>query len=240
MSTQPQHIAIIMDGNGRWAEQRNLPRSDGHRAGVEALQKTIKAALEANIATLSFFAFSTENWQRPTTEVEAIMALFLEALHHELPQLNEHQIRLRIVGDQSQLSKDIRDAICESEAKTQHNKRMTLVIAMNYGGRWDILQATKKIAQQAMDKKIELNDLSEDMFSTFLSLQGIPDPDLFIRSSGEQRISNFFLWNFAYTEFYFTDVLWPDFDENEFKKALNTFQQRERRFGTRLNSQEIK
>jgi len=227
----PKHVAIIMDGNGRWAQQRKKSRLAGHRAGAEAIRKVMRAAVEAKIEVLSLFAFSSENWRRPKKEVDHLMRQFLYALQNQVKHLHEHNIRLYVVGDMSRFSDKIQQHVAKAEALTKDNTGLKLVIAANYGGQWDILQATKKIAAACVEKNIVLDDINEALFENYLTLSGLPYPDLLIRTSGEQRISNFFLWQLAYAEFYFTNVLWPDFDENEFKKALDVYGHRVRRFG---------
>jgi len=216
-----------MDGNGRWAKLHNKPRSSGHRAGGEVVQKIIKAAADADIEVLSLFAFSTENWRRPKKEVDNLMQLFLKGLQESTKKLHKNQIQLRFIGDLSRFSVKLRQQIKQAIELTQHNTGLKLVIAVNYGGQWDILQAAKKIIRQ----KIDVENLSTETFAKFLVTADLPDPDLFIRTSGEQRISNFFLWQLAYAELYFTDVLWPAFNEQHFMQALESFANRKRRFG---------
>jgi len=227
----PRHVAIIMDGNGRWAKQRGKPRTAGHSAGVESLRKAIKFAIEKNISVLSVFAFSTENWRRPKLEVATLMRLFLRALRTEVVKLHENNVRLRVIGDISQFSKSIQKGIVEAEALTRDNTRMTLVIAANYGGRWDILYAVKQLLKEVHQGNFSIEQINEENFSQYLSVGDLPDPDLFIRTSGEERVSNFFLWQLAYTELYFSPAYWPDFDEAEFGRALLAYQERDRRFG---------
>lgn len=227
----PQHIAIVMDGNGRWAESRGLIRIEGHKAGVEAVKKMITCCLEKKIGCLSLFAFSSENWSRPVEEVNFLMGLFLEALQKELPELNEHGIRMRFTGDRSALSAQLQQQMMEAEALTANNKQLILNVVVNYGGKWDILAAAKKMAAAALTGELSLDDVTEARFADFLDTADLPDPDLFIRTSGELRISNFYLWQLAYTELYFTDVYWPDFDEQQLDLALDAFSKRNRRFG---------
>ena len=227
----PQHVAIIMDGNGRWAKQRNKPRIIGHKAGTEAIVKVIRAASNAGVKALSLFAFSSENWARPADEVKHLMGLFLNALQTQIKKLHEHNIRLKIIGDTEAFSKKIQTHIQKAEQLTKNNTGLTLIIAANYGGQWDIIQATKKIALQLAQNQIGPDDINNDLIANHLMLADLPYPDLFIRTSGEKRISNFFLWQLAYTEMYFTDILWPDFDEQAFNDALETYAQRQRRFG---------
>lgn len=232
---KPRHIAIVMDGNGRWAKKRLLPRIAGHRAGLETVRKIIQAARERGIEVLSLFAFSSENWRRPKQEVSFLMNLFLDALQQEAKKLKENQIRLRVVGDLSQINLQLQEQIQEVVTLTADNQGMDLVIAFNYGGRWDIVQAAKAWMKDAVLQGLseaQIADLSETQFNQRLCLHDLPEPDLFIRTSGEMRISNFYLWQLAYTELYFTSLLWPDFDVKELDKALAFFASRERRFGT--------
>lgn len=214
-----------MDGNGRWAKLHNKPRSAGHRAGGETVQKIIKTAADVGIEVLSLFAFSTENWRRPKQEIDNLMQLFLKGLQESTKKLHKNQIQLRFIGDLSRFSVKLRQQIKQAADLTKHNTGLKLIIAVNYGGQWDILQATKKIIHE------HLENISAETFAKSLVTADLPDPDLFIRTSGEQRISNFFLWQLAYTELYFTEVLWPDFDESCFLEALEDFAKRKRRFG---------
>ncbi len=227
----PQHIAIIMDGNGRWAENRGLARIEGHKVGVESVKKMIRCCLEKKIPCLSLFAFSSENWLRPVEEVNFLMELFLDALKKEIDELNQYGIQMRFTGDRSQLSPVLQKQMSEAEALTRANQQLILNIVVNYGGKWDIVTAAKKMSKAVLDGQLNLDDVNETVFARFLDADGLPDPDLFIRTSGELRISNFFLWQLAYTEFYFTEVHWPDFNEYELGLALNAFYQRNRRFG---------
>jgi undecaprenyl diphosphate synthase len=227
-----------MDGNGRWAKQRFLPRLAGHKAGVDAARRTVEAAAKRGIEVLSLFAFSSENWRRPSDEVENILHLFLQALKSDSKQLHQNNVRLRIIGNLQAFSSKLQQSIQEAEALTAHNNGLTLVIAANYGGQWDILHATQQIAQRVAQGEIQPADIDENLIMQHLTLSDLPYPDLFIRTSGEQRISNFFLWQLAYTELYFPDVYWPDFDEKELDKALDFFATRERRFG--LTGEQLK
>ena len=227
----PQHIAIIMDGNGRWAENRGLMRFEGHTAGVEAVKTVIKCCLEAKIPVLSLFAFSSENWMRPESEVDFLMQLFLDTLHTEVNQLHENQICLRFTGDRQGLSGAIREQMNHAEQLTANNNALVLNLALNYGGRWEILRATRRIAEEVKAGTLDIDAIDEQAFGQYLATFGLTDPDLFIRTSGEWRLSNFFLWQLAYTELYFTPTLWPDFNKEEFEKALASFQERERRYG---------
>lgn len=230
----PQHIAIVMDGNGRWAKQKGLERIEGHKQGVEVVKKMIEACLEKKITILSLFAFSHENWARPVEEINFLMELFLSALTLELPKLITHGIKLKFLGSRKQLSAKLNQQMDKAEFDTQNNQNLLLNIALNYSGKWDILNAM----EQYLTKVQHAQDIREEEFVKYLSTCDLPDPDLLIRTSGEQRISNFFLWQIAYTELYFTDILWPDFDENHFNKALEFYFARERRFGK--TSQQLK
>jgi len=224
----PKHIAIIMDGNGRWAQNRYMPRIAGHKQGVETVRGVIKACIERNISYLTLFAFSSENWRRPTDEITSLMQLFLGALEQEITKLHENGIRFKVIGDLSKFEPKIIEFIQIGEQLTAKNTRLTFTIAANYGGRWDIMQAMRKMMAQST--KLPLN-LDEENLVQYLSMSYAPEPDLFIRTGGECRISNFLLWQLAYTELYFTNTLWPDFDEHELELAIQSYQQRERRFG---------
>jgi len=221
----PRHIAVILDGNGRWATRRHLPRAAGHRKGVEAVRTTVEGCARRGVEFLTLFAFSSENWRRPADEVSLLMRLFLSALQREVALLDRNGIRLRIVGDLERFEPRLQKMIADAEARTAQNTRMTLTIAANYGGRWDILQAANRLMAEGK------SEITEDDLSRCLSLAEAPEPDLFIRTGGETRISNFMLWQMAYAEFYFTDALWPDFDAAEFDRAISSFRVRERRFG---------
>lgn len=227
----PKHIAIVMDGNGRWAANRGLPRIDGHKAGVESVKTMIRCCLEKKISCLSLFAFSSENWLRPLDEVSFLMGLFIESLKSELAELNQHGIQMRFTGDRSRLSSVLQEQMSEAETLTQNNEQLILNIVVNYGGKWDLVTAAKKITQAVLDKQLNLADIDETVFSQFLDTRDLPEPDLFIRTSGELRISNFFLWQLAYTELYFTETHWPDFSQQELELALESFNKRKRRFG---------
>lgn len=224
----PRHIAIIMDGNGRWARKRFLPRFAGHRRGVETVRDSVKYCLARGIEFLTLFAFSSENWRRPEEEVSLLMQLFVRALQQEVSKLDKNGVRLRVVGDLSRFDPELRSLISESERKTQENSKLTLTIAANYGGRWDILQAANRMAAERGDR---LGKWTEDDLAPYLSMSYAPEPDLFIRTGGEERVSNFLLWQLAYSEFYFTDTLWPEFDASAFDAAIASYQRRERRFG---------
>ena len=227
----PQHVAIVMDGNGRWAERHGLARIEGHKAGVEAVKTIIRCCGQQKIPCLSLFAFSSENWSRPAEEVIFLMELFLTSLNQELTQLNEQGIRLRFTGDRSKFSSVLQQQMQEAEQLTSANHLLTLNLVMSYGGKWDVVNATQKIAQAVLQNELSLSDITEATFEEYLDTKGLVEPDLFIRTSGELRISNFFLWQLAYTELYFTEVYWPDFGEKEFQLALDSFEKRQRRFG---------
>ena len=224
----PRHIAIIMDGTGRWAKKRFLPRVAGHRRGVETVRDSVKYCLARGIKHLTLFAFSSENWRRPEEEVTLLMQLFLRALQQEVSKLDKNGVRLRVVGDLSRFDPELRSLISASEEKTRENDKLILTIAANYGGRWDIMQAVNRMAAERGEKHA---DWTEDDLAPFLSMSYAPEPDLFIRTGGEERVSNFLLWQLAYSEFYFTDTLWPEFDSAAFDAAIVSFQTRERRFG---------
>lgn len=228
----PQHIAIIMDGNGRWAKARNLPRTAGHQKGIEAVKRCVKNAGTLGVTYLTLFGFSTENWNRPEDEISDLMKLLRHYLKSETADLHKNNIRLRVIGDRTRFEQDIVLMIDNAERLTADNNKLHLTIALNYGGRQDITQAAQKIADHAFKEKRKLSsDEIENLFPNFLWTAGIPDPDLLIRTSGEQRISNFLIWSCAYTEFVFIDTLWPDFDNEHLVDAINQFNQRERRFG---------
>jgi undecaprenyl diphosphate synthase len=227
----PRHIAVIMDGNGRWAEKHALGRISGHKKGAEAVRVTVKACREIGVKVLTLYAFSTENWFRPESEVQSLMRLLEEYLRSELREMLENGIRLTTIGDTDALREPIRRVLRETIAKTAHNRNMTLNLALSYGGRDEILAAVKKIVLAVRAGELSLPEISKDVFPDYLYTAGLPDPDLLIRTSGEYRISNFLLWQSAYTEFYFTDVLWPDFNRAELFRAIAEYQRRERRFG---------
>ncbi len=227
----PQHIAVIMDGNGRWAKKRFMPRLAGHRAGVEAARRIVKNCAKRGIKVLTLFAFSSENWRRPQQEVSHLMELFLTGLEREAAELHKNNIRLRFIGDRHRFSDRLLTKINEVETLTQLNTGMTLVIAADYGGQWDITQAVQKLASEAVAGNLKPEAITPGHIASRLSFPDLPDPDLFIRTSGEMRISNFLLWQLAYAELYFTQVLWPDFDDGELSHALDQYAKRERRFG---------
>lgn len=227
----PLHVAIIMDGNGRWAARKNLPRIFGHKAGVETLKEVVMTSIELGIKYLTVYSFSTENWQRPQEEVEGLMSLFVEALENELDSLYRNGVKVVMVGSKENVPPEVLSAFENAERKTNQNNRLILNIAFNYGSRQEIIEAVKKICLSLQEKKLSLGKLDEKLFSTFLYTDGYPDPDLLIRTGGEYRLSNFLLWQNAYTEFYFTKTLWPDFKKKDFLKAIDSYQKRDRKFG---------
>ncbi|PSV50923.1 MULTISPECIES: isoprenyl transferase [unclassified Photobacterium] len=227
----PKHIAVIMDGNGRWAKAKGKARVFGHKAGVEAVRKTVSTANRLGIKALTLFAFSSENWRRPEAEVSLLMELFMTVLSREVKRLHKNNIQLRIIGDKRRFSQRLQDKISAAEELTADNTGMVLNIAANYGGQWDILEAAKKLAQQAIDNELDLATVTEQDLESGLSTYGLPEVDLLIRTSGECRISNFMLWQVAYAELFFTEEHWPDFDESSLLNAIAWFVTRERRFG---------
>ncbi|MFZ0254806.1 MAG: isoprenyl transferase [Gammaproteobacteria bacterium] len=227
----PRHVAIIMDGNGRWARNRHLPRIAGHRAGLEAVRRVVRRCGEKGVAVLTLFAFSSENWQRPPDEVRLLMGLFTTALDQEVAKLHEHNVRLRIIGDRSAFDPKLCQLIDQAEQRTARNDGLSLMIAANYGGRWDLTQAMRRLALQVKRGELEIEDIDEQSIQSALSFHGFPEPDLFIRTGGEKRISNFLLWQLAYTELYFSQLLWPDFGLEAFDEALSWYASRQRRFG---------
>lgn len=227
----PRHIAVIMDGNGRWAKEKGMPRVFGHRNGVKAVRETTEAAAELGVGYLTLYAFSTENWNRPEREVNALMALLVDTIKKEIKTLNDNEIRLQSIGDISRLPAKSREALQWAKEETRNNSRMTLALALNYSAKWEILEAAKKLSAQAQSGDLTPENIDDETFSNALATQGMPDPELLIRTSGEYRISNFLLWQIAYTELYFTPTLWPDFRKKHLYEAILDFQQRERRFG---------
>ena len=227
----PRHIAIIMDGNGRWAHTRLLPRYLGHREGVKAVRRIVEACCNRGIEVLTLFAFSSENWRRPSEEVGWLMELFIRTLKNEVEELHGNGVRIRFIGDRSAFPADLREQIARAEVRTRSNETMDLVIAANYGGHWDISQACRTLARRVASGELAAEDITAGMIGAELSLTDLPEPDLFIRTGGEQRISNFLLWQLAYTELYFTDILWPSFDEKALDEALRSYASRQRRFG---------
>ena len=225
----PKHVAIIMDGNGRWAKRRRLPRIAGHKRGVESVRATVKACAERGVGFLTLFAFSSENWRRPADEVALLMQLFIAALENEVQKLHRNGIRLKLIGDRSRFDPKIQALAAEGERLTAGNDGLTLTIAANYGGRWDILQALSRLVHE--EPAAAARGIEEDQLAPYLSMSYAPEPDLFIRTGGEQRVSNFLLWQMAYTELHFTETLWPDFDAAALEAAFASYQQRERRFG---------
>ncbi len=226
-----EHLAIIMDGNGRWAKQRALPRIAGHQRGVETVTQIVDECVRRGIHYLSLFAFSSENWGRPRPEVDALMGLLLQFLASQRQKMLREGVRLRVIGDSSRLSQSIQDALADAEEATSAGKALTLVLALSYGGRDEIMRAAKQVAREAVAGSLDIDQLDNHSFSRFLDTGDIPEPDLLIRTSGEVRISNFLLWQAAYAELYFTDVLWPDFNAEELEKALDAYLCRKRRFG---------
>ena len=233
MSNKPalEHVAIIMDGNGRWAKKRNLPRTAGHRQGIKATQAIIEACVQHEIKYLTLFAFSSENWNRPKSEISVLMDLFVESLQSEVDTLNKKGVCLRFLGHLPAFSNGLSKHVQQAEELTRTNSELVLSIAMGYGGRWDILQAVEHIVADVLDKRLAAEDIDEVLLENRLVTAGIPAPDLFIRTGGEKRISNFLLWQLAYTELYFSDVLWPDFNPHELEKAFENYRVRQRRFG---------
>ncbi len=227
----PEHIAIIMDGNGRWAKQRGMPRIAGHRSGVKALRKIVEYASNQHIKALTVYAFSSENWQRPKQEVSLLMELFMSSLKQEINNLHSNNVRLRFIGNKNQFAEKLQRYIQDSEQLTEKNSGLQFNIAANYGGRWDIKHAVTQIVEQVQAGELQIDDITENSISACVELRDLPEPDLFIRTGGERRISNYLLWQLAYTELYFTDCLWPDFKRAEFEQALDWYRSRERRYG---------
>ncbi len=231
IAPKPAHVAVIMDGNGRWANSQGLSRVAGHKRGVDSVKALIKSCIQHEIPYLSIFAFSSENWNRPESEVQALMELLGNALETQTKKLNENGVRLQLLGDMSRFNDTIQRLAVDAQEATSANDRLVFNVAINYGGRWDITQACRKLADRVANGELESSDITEEAINNEISTAGIPDPDLFIRTSGEYRISNFLLWQAAYSEFYFTDVLWPDFGEEEFTDALIKYTSRDRRYG---------
>jgi undecaprenyl diphosphate synthase len=228
---KPRHVAIIMDGNGRWAERRKKMRFMGHKAGVEAVRETVEACAQRKIEVLTLFAFSSENWRRPEKEVGLLMDLFVTALEREARRLHKNNVRLRIIGEKSAFSEKLQKKIKQAESLTENNTGLTLNIAANYGGRWDMAQAARQLAQRVAEGELRPDDITPEVMASHISLHDLPEPDLFIRTGGEMRVSNFMLWQLAYAEMYFTDILWPDFNAGVLDDALESFAKRQRRFG---------
>jgi undecaprenyl diphosphate synthase len=231
MADSPQHVAIIMDGNGRWARARGLPRPAGHRASVKVVRRVVEECAARHVGFLTLFAFSSENWQRPADEVGLLMNLFLDALEREIGDLHKNQVKLRFIGDRTALGTELAARMAAAEELTRGNPGLTLTVAVAYGGRWDIAQACRALAADVAAGRLAPAAIDERMVESRLGLAGMPDPDLLIRTGGEQRISNFLLWNFAYTELYFCDTLWPEFSAQDLAMAFEHYAQRERRFG---------
>jgi len=231
LSATPRHVAIIMDGNGRWAAARGQARHAGHRAGIAPVRMVIEECSRRKVEALTLFAFSSENWGRPSAEVSGIMNLFLDALDREIAQLHANQVRVRIIGDRRTLPVRLQARVAAAQELTAQNSGLRLQLAVSYGGRWDIVQANQRLVEQCLSGALNPRDITEARFANALELSDVPDPDLFIRTGGERRISNFVLWNLAYTELYFSDGLWPDFTVSDFEEALAFFARRERRFG---------
>ncbi|MCT4673311.1 MAG: isoprenyl transferase [Prolixibacteraceae bacterium] len=227
----PRHIAIIMDGNGRWAKKQGSERSFGHEQGVESVRATLEAGVELGLDFITLYAFSTENWNRPIEEVQALMQLLVQAIANETPTLMKQNIKLTTIGDVDSLPDETKEKLQECKDMTSNNTGMTLVLALSYSGRWEIVDATKRIASKIKEGTLALEDIDESLFASSLNTDGIPDPELLIRTSGEYRLSNFLLWQLAYSEFYFSEVLWPDFRKQDLVDAIKDYQSRERRFG---------
>ncbi len=227
----PRHIAIIMDGNGRWGKKRLLPRIAGHRAGVDSVRSVVQRCGELGVNALTLFAFSSENWRRPEQEVSLLMELFITALQRETKKLSKNNVKLRVIGDRSRFSEKLQGEIQKAEDLTANNTGLVLSVAANYGGRWDIVEAARQIADKVKRGELASSDITEELMSQHICMADLPEPDLFIRTGGEQRISNFLMWQLAYSELYFTDVLWPDFKKEELDRAIESFASRQRRFG---------
>ncbi len=227
----PKHVAIIMDGNGRWAKQKGEMRIFGHTNGVESVRESLTAAAEIGVKYLTLYAFSTENWNRPKEEVAALMDLLVKAIYDEVEELNEKGVRLETIGNTSILPVSCREALTKAKERTKSNDKITLILALSYSSRWEIAQAVKTMAEESISGKLNVETINEDLISSYLSTSNFPDPELLIRTSGENRVSNFLMWQLAYTELYFTETLWPDFKKEHFFKAIKDYQDRERRFG---------
>lgn len=234
----PEHVAIIMDGNGRWAQQHGRKRVFGHQNGVKSVREVTEASAELGISFLTLYAFSTENWKRPKWEVSALMRLLVETLGKEMKTLNDNDIRLQAIGDISKLPKSTWVALEKSIENTRNNKRMTLILALNYSGRWELVESVKELAAEVQKGELDASDIDDELFASKLETAAFPDPELLIRTSGEQRLSNFLLWQLAYAELYFTPVMWPEFRKNDLYRAIYSYQNRERRFG--LTGEQIK
>lgn len=228
---RPRHVAVVMDGNGRWANKRHLPRAAGHKAGVSATRKIVENSAKNAIEALTIFAFSSENWNRPKTEVSSLMSLFISTITSEVKKLHKQNVRVQFIGDCSRFSEKLQSSIQESEALTMNNTGLRLNIAANYGGRWDVVNACKLLLSDMVSSDMAVDDITEELLDSYISLNDLPPPDLFIRTGGEQRISNFLIWQLAYSELYFVDTLWPDFSDEDFDAALKWYAGRQRRFG---------
>ncbi len=235
----PTHVAVIMDGNGRWAEARTLPRHAGHRSGVKSVRETVETAARRGVSYLTLFAFSSENWQRPAEEVSGLMRLFLEALQREVDDLHRNNVRLTFIGAREQLQAGLIRKIAAAEEQTRNNSGLNLIIAVAYGGRWDIVTAARNLAARVLNQEFSVADIDDEKLGGELALAGIPDPDLLIRTGGEQRVSNFLLWNLAYAELWFCDCLWPEFGERQFDEALSYYASRQRRYGNTGNQVDV-
>ena len=235
----PTHVAVIMDGNGRWAEARTLPRHAGHRSGVKSVRETVETAARRGISYLTLFAFSSENWQRPAEEVSGLMRLFLEALQREVDDLHRNNVRLTFIGARDQLQAGLIRKIAAAEEQTRNNSGLNLIVAVAYGGRWDIVTAARNLAARVLNKELSVADIDDEKLGGELALAGAPDPDLLIRTGGEQRVSNFLLWNLAYAELWFCDCLWPEFGERQFDEALSYYASRQRRYGHTGNQVDV-
>ncbi|VAW50988.1 Undecaprenyl diphosphate synthase [hydrothermal vent metagenome] len=227
----PQHIAVVMDGNGRWAKKRHLPRAAGHKSGVNATRKIVENCAKNKIEALTIFAFSSENWNRPEDEVSNLMSLFVSTIMAEVKKLNKKNVCVKFIGERTRFSEKLQKSINDAEELTKNNTGLQLNIAANYGGRWDVVNACKRIAESVKNNQEQIEKIDEKMFDSFMSLHEVPAPDLFIRTGGEQRISNFLIWQLAYSELYFVDTLWPDFSDEDFSLALDWYTGRQRRFG---------
>jgi undecaprenyl diphosphate synthase len=230
-SSLPRHVAVVMDGNGRWANKRHLPRAAGHKAGVNATRKIVESCAKKGIEALTIFAFSSENWNRPKDEVSSLMSLFVSTITAEVKKLDKKNVRVRFIGDRTRFSEKLQQSIEKSEQLTRDNTGLQLNIAANYGGRWDIVNACRRLAQAVKYGAVAVDDIDEEMFDSSISLSEVPAPDLFVRTGGEQRISNFLIWQLAYSELYFVDTLWPDFSDEDFEASLDWYAGRQRRFG---------
>ena len=230
-SSLPKHVAVVMDGNGRWANKRHLPRAAGHKAGVKATRAIVENCAKKGIEALTIFAFSSENWNRPKDEVSSLMSLFVSTITAEVKKLDKKNVRVRFIGDRTRFSEKLQQSIEKSEELTRDNTGLQLNIAANYGGRWDIVNTCRRLAQAVKDGAVAVDDIDEEMFDSSISLSEVPAPDLFVRTGGEQRISNFLIWQLAYSELYFVDTLWPDFSDEDFEASLDWYAGRQRRFG---------